>query len=432
MKISFYNIGCKLNFAEISQIQHQFVEQGFEVVDSSQVSDVVLINTCTVTNNADSDSRKYIRRAIKNNPNAFIAVMGCYSQLKPDEVVKIDGVDAVFGTSNKFDITKIITNYEKRNKTELFIPDLKTPDFHYATSIDNESRTRMVFKIQDGCDYLCTYCTIPKARGKSRSMDFNELKNKLIKFNDSDFHEIVLTGINIGEYEAPTGEKFVDVVRLINNLDLKYRIRISSIEPNLLTDEIIDITKGTDKICNHFHIPLQSGSPEILQLMKRRYKVARFENLIKSIKKDIPDCCIGVDVIEGFPGENQQHFEQTYELLEHLPISYLHVFTYSARDNTEAANYSNQVPYEIKKSRTKFLREVSDRKNNVFINSQINSIHKVIPEKHKIENGKIVMSGWTDNYIRIEYESKTINYEPTIIKILKEGNNKGIGEITID
>ena len=366
-----------------------------------------MLNTCTVTNQADADSRKYIRRAIRNNPNAFIAVMGCYSQLKPDEVKKIHGVDLILGTNNKFDITKFINGIKKNEVPEVFIPDLKDAPFHFASSVDNDSRTRIVFKIQDGCDYVCTYCTIPKARGKSRSMDFNALKSRLIEMNNSDYSEIVLSGINLGEYHSPTGEKFVDVLKFIASNKLNYRVRISSIEPNLVTDEIIKIVKNSENICNHFHIPLQSGSDEILKAMKRRYITKKYAEKIEKIKKQIPDCCIGADVIEGFPLETNYNFEETYNFINDLPISYLHVFTYSEREGTPAAQIKNQLPVNLRKERTIRLRKLSEKKRIEFINSQIGKIKTIIPETIYLKNGNIVLKGLTDNYITTELYTNT-------------------------
>jgi threonylcarbamoyladenosine tRNA methylthiotransferase MtaB len=418
MKVSFYNIGCKLNFAEMSQMQKQFEDEGYEVVDFKAPSDIVLINTCTVTSSADADCRKIIRKAIRNNPNAFIGVMGCYSQLKKDEVIDIDGVDAVLGTNNKFDIQNLIKNFEKKRSPEVFISELDDATFHNASSFENKSRTRVVLKIQDGCDYVCTYCAIPFARGGSRSMDFDELRDKLIELNQSDIYEIILTGINLGDYKTPSGEKFVDVIRLIAGLDLKYRVRISSIEPNLLSDEIIDIVKNSDNLCKHFHIPLQSGSNDILKLMKRRYQVDVFEKLVHKIKAEIPDCCIGVDVIEGFPGETDEHFNETYDLLSGLPISYLHVFSYSERDNTPSQSYPKQVAPKIKKKRTNILRKLSDMKNSGFIKSQLGTTRVVIPETSKMVEGRKIFTGWTDNYVKVEFPIEVLNVKTARVKLI--------------
>ncbi len=423
MKVSFLNIGCKLNFADMSEIQKQFTDKGFDVVDFEDKADVVLINTCTVTHNADADSRKYIRRAIRNNPDAFIAVTGCYSQLKPDEVLKIDGVDAVFGTNTKFSISELIDKFEKRTKPELFVPDMENVPFHFASSVENNSRTRIVVKIQDGCDYVCTYCAVPYARGKSRSMNFGELKEKLQEISDSNYHEVVLSGINLGEYRAESGEKFSDVIRYIANSDLKFRTRISSIEPNLVTDEIIDLVNNSDKLCKHFHIPLQSGSPDILKAMKRRYRAGDFVRLVEKIKNINSDICIGADVIAGFPGESQTNFDETANLLKMLPVSYLHVFTYSERDITPASKYENQVYVNIRKLRTKVLRTLSDEKQIRFIMSQIGNTLNVVPEKDFLQNGIYYEEGLTDNYIRVKYKVQNPTSQPKKI-ILDKASGK--------
>ena len=429
MKISLLNIGCKLNFAEMSEIQKQFVDAGYEVVDFEDKSDVVLINTCTVTHNADADSRKYIRKAIRNNPNAFVGVMGCYSQLKPDEIISIEGVDAVFGTNNKFDINDLISKFEKKRKPEVFIPNLEETPFHFASSVDNNSRTRIVLKIQDGCDYVCTYCAIPYARGKSRSMDFTELKKKLSDLNKDDFFEIVFSGVNLGEYESKSGERFVDVVKYITNSDFKFRARISSIEPNLVSDEFVDLVNNSNKMCNHFHVPLQSGSADILRLMKRRYKVSTFENLVNKIKETNEDFCIGVDVIVGFPGESDNHFRETYEFLERLPVSYLHVFTYSERDITPASKYENQVSVSIRKERTNILRKLSETKRNEFYKSQVGKTQTVVPEKELLMDGKLFEEGFTDNYIRIKYPVEKFSAEPKKVLMKSKNGLDMLGEL---
>ena len=401
MRISYYNIGCKVNFAEISQIRKQFELLGHETVEFGQITDAVIINTCSVTNMADSDCRKIIRRALRYSPDAFIGVLGCYAQLKPEDIAKIDGVDAVFGIKEKFSIPDIISDFRKKGKAQLLVSNLEDLPFHTACSVDNESHTRMVLKLQDGCDYSCTYCTIPNARGGSRSMPFGELKSKIIELNETDYYEIILSGINLGEYKAPTEERFIDVIKFIENSGVKQRFRISSIEPNLITPELIEIVKNSKTVCPHFHIPLQSGSPEILKLMRRRYDAESFRELIIYIKEKIPDCCIGVDVISGFPGETGKHFEETFNLLESLPVSYLHPFTFSERDNTPAATFPGIVPHDIRKSRTVELRKLSDTKKALFYNSQVGTVRTAIPEQFDKENG--AWKGWTENYVHVEF-----------------------------
>ncbi len=406
MKVSFINIGCKVNFADISEISSRFRELGHEVVKFGEKSDIVLINTCTVTNTADADGRKYIRRARRDNPEAFIGVMGCYAQLKPGEIAEIEGVDAVFGTNEKFIIPQLIEKFEKKDTTEIFVKnfDGEAP-FHTSSSTENNFRTRVTLKIQDGCDYRCTYCTIPQARGHSRSMPFDELERQLKKIDDEGKKEVILAGINLGDYKTPDGKKFADVVRLIEKINPGYRVRISSIEPNLLTDEILDMVADSKVFCPHFHIPLQSGSPEILKMMKRRYKAAKFEDLIYKVRERIPNCGLGVDVICGFPGETDGNFKETYSLLERLPVTYLHAFTYSRRDNTPAA-FMEQIPGNIRKERTNILRELSEKKRSDFYWSQIGEVRRTIPETQS-KTG--LWSGWTDNYIRVKFNANGIS-----------------------
>ncbi len=426
MKVAFYNIGCKVNYAELSEIQKQFIRLGAEVVEFGSPCDAVIINTCSVTNLAESDSRKIIRRAIRLNPNAFVAVIGCYAQLRPEEIEKIEGVDAIFGTKYKFSIPLLIDKFEKQPKPKVFVGDIDDElPYHTAISVDNESRTRVVLKLQDGCDYVCTYCTIPLARGKSRSLPFNSLREKLLQLNETEYEEIVLSGINLGEYHSPNGEKFTDVLRLIENLNLKQRFRISSIEPNKVTDEIIDIVAQSSKICPHFHIPLQSGSNEILRLMKRRYNTERYRELIFKIKDKIPHCAIGIDVITGFPGETDELFEETYEFLQNLPFSYLHVFTYSERDNTPAAEMPNPVAKEIRKERTNILRKLSELKRYQFYSEQLGELAEVIPEEYNPSTN--LWKGWTENYIRCEIQ----NFNSTEKKRVKVRLEKVLGETVL-
>lgn len=417
MKISYYNIGCKVNFAEIASIQKKLEDKGHSTVDFGTTEEAVIINTCSVTNNADSDARKIIRRALKNNPSAFIGVLGCYAQLKPGEVADIDGVDAVFGMKEKFDVIDYLDNFSKKSKTEVLVSNLDDLPFHTASTIDNENRTRMILKLQDGCDYSCTYCTIPQARGASRSMAFNDVVNKFNEIKDSDFYEVVLSGVNLGEYSVPSGEKFLDVIKYIDNAGIKQRIRISSIEPNLIKHQLIDIVKQSNTICSHFHIPLQSGSPEILKQMKRRYNSDFFQDLILKIKTEIPDCCIGLDVISGFPGETDELFLETYNFIEKLPVSYLHAFTYSERTGTPAVNLSGKVLGDIRKARTLALRRLSESKKEQFYLSQLGNVARVIPEDfNQLTN---TWKGWTDNYVRVEFEAdEDISIEPVIVQLL--------------
>lgn len=428
MKISYYNIGCKINFAEIAAIQRKLELKGHQTVEFGTDEEAVIINTCTVTNNADSDARKIIRKAMRNNPDAFIGVLGCYAQLKPGEVSSIEGVDAVFGMKEKFDVVDYLDNYSHKKSTEIFVSDLNDLPFHTACSEDNENRTRMVLKIQDGCDYSCTFCTIPKARGASRSMPFEELQQKIVELQYSTKYEVVLSGVNLGEYQSPTGERFTDVVRFIDNSKPKQRFRISSIEPNMLKDEILRIIKHSNIFCPHFHIPLQSGSKEILKKMKRRYNEQYFEELIVKIKDEMPNCCIGIDVISGFPGESDEQFMETYSLLERLPVSYLHAFTYSERSGTPAAAMHEQVPQHKRKARTLSLRRLSEAKKTEFYKSQIGSISNILPETYDNQTGR--WAGWTDNYVRVLFEaSADIECKPYPIELTEYTESIVIGKL---
>lgn len=423
MKVSFYTLGCKLNYSETSTIASQFVEAGHLVVPYGEDADCLIINTCTVTENADTEARKIIRRTLKKSPNAFIGVTGCYAQLQPEEIASIDGVDAVFGTKEKFEILQNVTSFEKIETPKIFITDQEEiTEFNESFSFEADSRTRAFLKIQDGCNYNCSFCTIPLARGDSRSMPFKQILPRIKEIEKSGYNEIVLTGINLGDYSFED-YKFVDVVRMIASSDIQSRFRISSIEPNLLTQEILDIVLTSSKFCQHFHIPLQSGSSEILGKMRRRYKVQYYKDLIQRIKEKNADTCIGVDVIVGFPGETNQHFEETFAFLEELPISYLHVFTYSERENTPAKVYENPVPYSVRKLRTARLRQLSELKKNIFYTSQLGKKKTVIPETFTEQTGK--WSGYTENYVKVSFKaSSSLLQNPSVVLLNSfDGNN---------
>ena len=403
MKVSFYNIGCKVNFAEISEIQEQFRYFGHEIVPFGQSANAVFIHTCTVTNQADADSRKFIRRAVRDNPNSFIGVLGCYSQLGSNVLKEIEGVDAIFGNEEKFHILELVNSFTKNSKTEIFIDKLDNAEFHTACSVDNDVHTRIALKIQDGCDYFCTYCAVPYSRGRSRSMEFEKVIDKIHQLADNGIKEIVLSGINLGDYKTETGKTFTNLIESIEKLNIDTRIRISSIEPNLLTDRIIDIISTSKIFCNHFHIPLQSGSDKVLNLMKRRYNTEMFANLILKINKNIPTAGIGIDIINGFPGETESEFNVTYDFLSSLDISYLHVFSYSDREIAESSKFNDKVSKLDIKERTLKLRELSDSKKDVFYLNNLQSIQRFIPEKFYIDNS--IIDGWTDNYIKINIKS---------------------------
>jgi threonylcarbamoyladenosine tRNA methylthiotransferase MtaB len=401
MKVALHTIGCKVNFAETSQLREKFEMLGYDITENNTESDIIVFNTCTVTNKADADARKLIRRAGRDNPDAFIAVTGCYAQMKPEDVAKIEGVSAVFGQKEKFQIPNLISNLKNKDKTQLEVSCADNIPFDFATTYENENRTRGFIKLQDGCDYFCSFCTIPYARGRSRSMNFNSIRRQFEKLKDAGYKEVIISGINLGTYKAPTGENFTDVVRLIDTFDMGIRVRISSIEPNLLNDDIIEVVSKSDVFVPHFHIPLQSGSDEILKKMRRKYNSEYYKELILKINKKIPDVCIGVDVIVGFPGETDELFLETYNLLKSLPVSYLHVFTYSEREGTKAAAMTHKVPERIRKGRTIKLRELSDEKKKAFYKSQNGKIKMVIPETYDKKTG--TYTGWTENYVRVKF-----------------------------
>ena len=403
MKVALHTLGCKVNFAETAQLRDKFEDMGYEVTDFGNKADIILINTCSVTNNADVEARKLIRRAKRQSPDAFLGVMGCYAQLKPQEVASITGVDGVFGQREKFRVPSLIHDMLGGEQTQVNVSCIDDLPFDGAVTTDNELRTRAFFKMQDGCNYFCTFCTIPYARGGSRSMEIEKIPEHINKIIESGYKEVVISGINLGDYTAPTGEKFKDVVRLIDSMNIDLRVRISSIEPNLLNDDILNTVTDSKIFCPHFHIPLQSGSPEILKKMRRRYKVEFYHDLIYKIKDKIPDCGIGVDVIVGFPGETEEHFRHTYDLLAELPVTYLHAFTYSERDNTPAASLPDSVPVNIRKERTRALRELSKIKQKNFYLSQIGKILTVIPETYIADEG--MWKSWSENYVRVKFEA---------------------------
>jgi threonylcarbamoyladenosine tRNA methylthiotransferase MtaB len=407
--VAFHTLGCKLNFAETSTIGNQFADKGFNIVDFKEVADVYVINTCTVTENADRECRQIVRRALRLNPNAYIIVTGCYAQLRPKEIIKIKGVDAVLGSNEKFNIFSIIPEFNKDAPSCVQVTETeKLEDFNFAFSSEAIGRTRAFFKIQDGCDYKCTFCTIPQARGKSRSTNPEKVINEFKKLIQNGYKEIILTGVNVGDYGKHIGGSLYELLLEMLEVEGDYRIRISSIEPNLLTDEIIELTKNNPKLVNHFHIPLQSGSSKMLGLMQRRYKADYYQKLIYKLNNEISDIGIGVDVIVGFPGETEEDFLETYNFIKELPISYLHVFTYSERPNTPAISMDGIVPISERKRRNNMLRILSEKKRNEFYKRMIKKEVEVIFEEG---NGGDEMLGWTSNYVRVQqkYDEKLIN-----------------------
>lgn len=408
-KVAFYTLGCKLNFSETSTIGDQFLQHGFDIVDYNQIADVYVINTCTVTENSDRECRQVVRRALRNNPDAFIAVVGCYAQLRPEEIAKIEGVDAVFGSNEKFKIHSLLDNFNKKDLSCIFVsPIAGNDDFHFAASTEADTRTRAFLKIQDGCDYKCSFCTIPLARGKSRSMKPESITDSFKKLLDDGYKEIILTGVNVGDYGKLEDKNLYDILGNLISINGDFRIRISSIEPNLLSDEIIDLTASSEKLCNHFHIPLQSGSSKILSLMQRRYKADFYRDLIFKANEKISKLGVGVDVIVGFPGETEDDFLDTYNFLKALPISYLHVFTYSERPDTKAIAMEGRIDIAERKKRNNMLRILSDKKKNEFYRKMIGAEHTVLFEE---ENHGGFMRGFASNYVRVKhvYDEKLVN-----------------------
>ena len=403
-KVAFHTLGCKLNFTETSTIARSFVENGFELTDFSKKADFYVINTCSVTDNADKKFKNILNRAKKRNPNAFNIIVGCYAQLKPKYISEIPGVDLVLGANEKFNVIDYVGQLDKAN-TFVYSCDINDVN-KYESSYSVDDRTRSFLKVQDGCDYKCTYCTIPNARGISRSDSLENIKMNVSQIASKDIKEIILTGVNIGDYgKGEFGNKKHETtfLELIKELDLTQninRFRISSIEPNLLKNDIIDFIATSNLFVPHFHIPLQSGSNKILGLMKRRYRKELYEDRIRYIHSKINDVCIGVDVIVGFPGETDSDFQETYNFLLNLDISYLHVFSYSERDNTEASNMLNPVPKNIRFQRSKMLRSLSEKKRRIFYNSQINRVRPVLFES---ENKHGYIYGYTDNYIKVRH-----------------------------
>ena len=406
-KVAFYTLGCKLNFSETSTIARDFVKYGFEKVEFDTVADFYVINTCSVTENADKEAKKLIRKAKRNSPDSKIAVIGCFAQLQPNSIAKLNGVDIVLGANDKFDLIKYLNETEVEMSTKVIRSDID--EVHsFKPSYSMDERTRSYLKVQDGCDYTCSFCTIPLARGKSRSgtiSDTIKAAREIAKFGNK---EIVLTGVNIGDFGKGNDESFIDLIKALESINEINRIRISSIEPNLLTDEIIEFCNFSKKFMPHFHIPLQSGSDKILKAMRRRYDKKFYQNRIKKIKDINQDTCIGVDVIVGFPGESKEDFLETYNFLIELDITYLHVFTYSERADTYAIKIDKKVSKSDKSKRSKMLHILSEKKKHSFYNNFINKKRPILFEG--LRNGFLV--GHTDNYIK------------TLVKIPVSFNNK--------
>jgi len=417
-KIAFHTMGCKTNFSDTSTISNEMLSHGYQKVSYKEEADIYVLNTCSVTENADKEARKLIRQARRRNPYAKIAVIGCYAQLQPDQISNIAGVDLVLGASEKFNLLTHLNSLNDNNESKIVrLPINQNNSFQ--SSFTNGERTRSYLKIQDGCNYNCSFCTIPLARGRSRSDTIENTVKIAQNIADSGAKEIVLTGINIGDFGSTNNENFFQLIKTLDNLKGIERFRISSIEPNLLSNDIISFCANSNKFVPHFHIPLQSGSDSILQSMKRRYNTDLYKSRVEYIKKIIPDCCIGVDVIVGYPGEKEEHFEQTYSFIESMDVSYLHVFSYSKRKDTFAASLNDQVTKERKEYRSKALHCLSNKKKKQFYNQYINKIRPVLVEQSI--NGKI--QGFTDNYIKVNVDQELSCYNKIIPVLLNE--NKG-------
>lgn len=409
-KVAFYTLGCKLNFSETSSIGRLFSDAGYQVVDFTKAADVYVINTCSVTENADKKCKKVVNEALKHSPNAYVTIVGCYAQLKPKEISEIPGVDMVLGAAEKFNIIEHIDQLTKTDKPiVLNAPIEDTKEFVSAYSIGD--RTRTFLKVQDGCDYSCTFCTIPLARGESRSGKIEDIVQQAHEIAESGVKEIVLTGVNIGDFGIRDGkrqDRFIDLVKALDEVEGIDRIRISSIEPNLLSNEIIEFVAQSKRFVPHFHMPLQSGNNRVLGLMRRRYKRELYVERVAHIKSLMPDCCIGVDVIVGFPGETREDFLDTYEFLNQLDISYLHVFTYSERENTIAAQMEGAVPGSQRSDRSKMLHILSEKKRRAFYESQIGKDGEVLWESNVKEG---MMTGFSKNYVKActEYDPILVN-----------------------
>ncbi len=416
-KVAFYTLGCKLNFSETSTIARQFEEKGFQKTDFQSPADVVVINTCSVTENADKRFKTIVKQARKINSDAFIIGVGCYAQLKPEELAAVNGVDLVLGATEKFKVTDYINDLTKNDFGEVHSCEIDDADF-YVGSYSIGDRTRAFLKVQDGCDYKCTYCTIPLARGISRSDTLENVLRNAKEISEQNIKEIVLTGVNIGDYgKGEFGNKkhehtFLDLVKALETVEGIERLRISSIEPNLLKNETIDFVAASQKFVPHFHIPLQSGSNTLLKQMRRRYMRELYVDRVNRIKQQLPDACIGVDVIVGFPGETDELFLETYNFLVDLDISYLHVFTYSERDHTLAAEMEGAVPLKTRKKRSKMLRGLSAKKRRAFYESQLGSTHEVLFEG---ENKEGYIHGFTENYVKIKFP-----WNPYLVNTLQQ------------
>ena len=420
-KVAFHTLGCKLNFAETSAIARSFNEAGYARVEVQEAPDVVVINTCSVTDNADKKCRNIVRRALSTNPDAFIAVIGCYAQLKPEEIANIEGVDLVLGANEKFNLLEHVGHLDKVDGTGVVKATAIKETKDFIPSYSSGDRTRTFLKVQDGCNYFCAFCTIPLARGRSRSANIERTVLQAKEAIAAGAKEIVLTGVNIGDFGTAHNEDLLGLIKELDQLEGVERYRISSIEPNLLNNEIIDFVAQSNHFVPHFHIPLQSGNDEILRAMRRRYLTDLYKDRIQRIKDKMPDACIGVDVITGFPGETDEHFNITYEFIQKLPVSYLHAFTYSERANTTALRIDEVIPMNIRQERTKMLRILSAKKKRVFYQNHLGDERPVLFEASEHDG---LMFGFTDNYVKVEL--------PFAKELINKVRDVKLGEMTPD
>ena len=417
-RVALHTLGCKLNFAETSTLGGQFLDRGYDVVSFSEAADVYVLNTCSVTERADRECRQLIRRALRRSPGAVVVVTGCYAQLAPEEIASIDGVDYVLGTREKSSIFAHVHAMEKQAAPQLHVSDVREDnDFGAAMSGPAADRTRAFLKVQDGCDYTCSYCTIPLARGASRSQDVDACVTQARTLVDQGYKEIVLTGVNVGDYGRKIGSSLLALLQELVTVEGLHRIRISSIEPNLLTDDILSFVADHPQVCRHFHIPLQSGSDTVLRRMRRRYAAEMYAGLVHRVRERFPDAGIGVDVITGFPGETDAEFGETHLLLADLPVSYLHVFTYSERPNTPAAEIPDRVAPAVRAQRNESLRILGDRKQMLFAERHVGQTLEVLAES-TVHDG--VRSGFTGSFLRVGFPADAVQ-ENQLVQIRVTG-----------
>ena len=421
-KVALHTLGCRLNFSETGSIAQGFVDRGYQVVDFGEQADVVFINTCTVTDGADSSCRNLIRKAYKSSPEGKIVVAGCYAQMDAPRISQMTGVDLVLGTTEKYKVFE----YLDEDDNDVVKVD-KTADFYGAASSAAEGHTRGFLKIQDGCNYVCSFCIIPQARGRSRAISINEALVQAENMIDEGFKEIVLTGVNIGEYEVTSGERLVDLVKALLDLDGLERLRLSSVEPNTITDELLDVLASSPKFLDHFHVPLQSGNDDILKTMKRKYTIEDYKKIINKIITRFPNAGIGADLICGFPGESEEQFQDTFNLVKELPLTHFHVFPYSSRKNTLAAKMEDHIQHGVKKTRVKTLMMLGDAKLNMFSEDQVDSTSEVLFER---QNKEGFWEGYTRNFVRVFVKSEAdLKNQIRSVYLSRFQDNKLYGEI---